>query len=816
MKTAFMPVDLPRRTPLAWPVCALLVVVFSALAISADWFAPQIFAGHSLVLGVVFYWIALRVVGPNLALIVLVLSTGILSLKWSQPYSGAIIALEGLWVGYAWRRRFNPLLADIAFWIVFGTPLSWFTYNYVYPIPHPSLEHALGVQPINGFIAIWIAYIIMELLESSNSLPLSGKTQTFSAFLLKRYIAFGTFPVLVGGLLAARSFEQRALSEARQNLTTTAQRLAAEIGNRITEATITVRETAARQSDPEWFKNYPRLATELELTQARSNQFTTMLAADSSGRIVATAPAPLLGQTSGSDTYVSDRDYFTGAFSSGHVYVSGIFRGRAFGHELLVAVSAPVIQHSGQTIGIIEGSIKVATLADIVNSRSPSECWRLLLSDGRGKAITSHGFGLPPLSDLRQTPLNRLINQGTSAPVRFTDSSGPAKVNYLSISVPVPATDWNITVQREWEDVLSPVVEAYLWMLVVAIGTAALASLFTTWSIKDLLSTGRNVIHFSRQPHARIALLEEQRALKLPREFHELLHNLADMAHRLVDEQQKREQLLAELESRVADRTSELQQALIAAQAAARTKSAFLATVSHELRTPLTSIITGVGILKLARNQKSPLELRTLNTLEKSAHVLMAVISDVLDYSKLEAGSVVIASEPFQPSQLIADIVDILTPSAQRANLELRTADQLPPELTWLGDPQRIKQILINLGGNAVKFTPSGHVEIQASLCPADPATGRPRRIVIAVEDTGPGIAPENLKAIFEAFVQVSTKRVLSQAGTGIGLTISRRLVTAMGGEITVSSQFGHGARFEFWIPETPPAAPAQAVALSS
>jgi signal transduction histidine kinase len=88
---------------------------------------------------------------------------------------------------------------------------------------------------------------------------------------------------------------------------------------------------------------------------------------------------------------------------------------------------------------------------------------------------------------------------------------------------------------------------------------------------------------------------------------------------------------------------------------------------------------------------------------------------------------------------------------------------------------------------------------------------------VIAVEDTGPGIAPENLKAIFEAFVQVSTNRVLSQAGTGIGLTISRRLVTAMGGEITVSSTFGQGARFEFWIPETPPAAaPAQNVSLSS
>jgi signal transduction histidine kinase len=797
--------------PLRWPVCLALLVALTLIAIAADLFAPQIFAGHSLVLGVVCYWIALRLVGPNLALLVLVISTGALSLKWGQPYSGAIIALEGLWVGYAWRRRLNPLVADIVFWAAVGTPLSWFLYTFVSPIPHPSLEHALGVQPVNGFIAIWIAYIIMELMESSNSLPLSSASQTLGEFLLKRFIAFGTFPLLVAGLLTARSFEQHALSEARQNLTATSQRLAAEIGNRIGAGKTTIRELAARQADPSWFHDYRRLALELAQTQQRSNLFTTMLAADSAGRIVSVSPPQLWAQTAPTYFFVTDRDYFIGAITSRQAYVSGIFRGRGFGSELLIAVSAPVIAHDGSNMGIVEGSMKVSSLAQLVRSLTPDDKWRILLSDKRSRVIASHGFDLRPLADLKASRLGHLGNHASSTPARFTDDTAQGPTSYLSVSIPVPDTDWTITVQREWGDVLQPVIEAYLWMIVVGLVTAALASLFTTWSIRDLLATGRNVIKFSREPHQRLELLEEQRSLKLPRELHELLHNLSNMAHRLIEEQRQREKLLAELESRVTERTSELQHALVAAESSARAKSAFLATVSHELRTPLTSIITGVGILRLARSEKAPLEVRTIDTLEKSARVLMSVISDVLDYSKLEAGSVAIACEAFKPSDLVSDIAAILSLSAQRSDLELRTVIRLTPDLLWQGDPQRLKQILLNLGGNAVKFTTAGFVEISVTLHEPDAATGRPRRLVIAVEDSGPGIAPEHLKTIFDAFVQISTNRVLSQAGTGIGLTISRRLVTAMGGEISVTSRLGEGSRFEFWIPEPTPPLPPQA-----
>ena len=792
------------RAPTSWQAKTVLTLVFALLAIGGDWFAPVIFAGHSLVLGVVFYWIALRTLGANSALLVISISTLVLSLKWGQPYSSAIIAFEALWVGNAWRRGRNPLLSDLFFWICVGTPLSWFIYHQVLPIPQPAVFHALMVQPINGLIAVWIAYIALELLHPAHAEGGTGPAQSFRVFLLKRYVAFGTFPVLVAGLLAARTFEQRVLAEARSNLQSTAYHVAAALSRELYRGTNTVELIASRQVDAQWYDDAPRLNAELDRARSADGSFVTMLAADAAGRVTAASPAMArsLPSATGTGIRVTDREYFIVPMQTGRPHVSGVFRGRGFGRDLLIAISAPVLGRDGKHLGVIEGSLTTARLAKLIHDDTPEGAWRSLLSDQNQRVVAARGFNDAPLARLNDTPVGRLIKARQASPQRFTDDVPEGRVSFLSVTVPVPDSDWSLTMQRSWGDTLQPVLNAYGLMLAVTILTAVLASFISAWSIRDFLKTWHELIAFSR--NLRPGQLARHDERNLPQEFRELLQNLDHMATRLDSEQRSREQLLAELESRVKDRTRELERAVIRAQSADRAKSAFLATVSHELRTPLTSIITGAWLLRSGAGTKTERELRTLATLEKSSQVLMKVISDVLDYSKLEAGGVTVARSEFQPAAIVADVVSILTPAARTANLELRVKTGHPPGLTWVGDEARIRQVLINLAGNGIKFTTAGFVEIETRL--TDSPTGR--RLHLIVRDSGPGIPADRLAKIFEPFVQLDTNRVMSQAGTGLGLTISRKLVTMMGGEITLHSTVGEGSVFELWLPEVPVAGP--------
>jgi signal transduction histidine kinase len=781
-----------------------LTAVLSGLAAYADWFAPGVFFGHSLVLGNVFYLIGVRLVGPYAALAVLAAITATLVVKWQQPFSALLIALEGLAVAGAWRRRINPLLADLAYWIVLGTPLSWFLYRHVVVIPDPSFTQALVLQPANGLIAVWLSYLVIEQLPAAPGWERPESAGTFRSVLLQRYLIFGTLPVLVGGLLAARTFEQRALSEAQDNLDATTRNLASQVARHVAGGVGLIERLAARHAEENWFLDRARLQAELAAARTASGDFLSLIAADRRGNVVAgtSATGPLPTNPADAALDVADRDYFREPMATARSHVSGVFRGRGFGRDLLVAVSAPVISRAGEPLGVIEGSMTVESILALLQRQAENHGMRLLLTDRRGRVITGRGFPHEPLEQLDALPLGRLINARAPRPSRFNSDSPERPVTYLSMSLPVPGLDWSLTVQREWREVIRPVVNVYGWLLLVAIVTALIASLFATWSVRDLLAGWQALIQFSLAPSGHGELLEDSSRLRrLPLEFRDVMRRLAEMARRLDSETRKREQLLRELESRVQERTYELEQAMLAAKSADRAKGAFLATVTHELRTPLTSIITGTRLLRMGWKDRNDLVERTLSTLEKSSQVLMSVISDVLDYSKLEAGVIHLEVTRFRPADILGDVTAILEPAARKANLELRVAPGHSAELEWSGDAPRLRQVLLNLAGNAVKFTTGPAVEIASQVTFA----GDEARLWFHVTDQGPGIHVDQQEAIFEPFVQLETNQVMSQAGTGLGLSICRRLVQAMGGDLTLESELGRGSRFSFWIPREPP-----------
>ena len=287
--------------------------------------------------------------------------------------------------------------------------------------------------------------------------------------------------------------------------------------------------------------------------------------------------------------------------------------------------------------------------------------------------------------------------------------------------------------------------------------------------------------------------------LRVSKQDNDEVGTLVDTFNAMLEQIQCRDDALAQhrasLEQEVENRTTELRHAMEAAQAASKAKSEFLATMSHEIRTPMNGVLGMVELLihsKLTEGQS-----RLADTAYRSAKSLLGIINNILDFSKIEAGKLYLSIHEFDVRKLLEEIVEMLTEQSHRKGVELILNVPIDFNCIAQGDSDRLRQVLVNLLGNAIKFTEIGEVQLKLSIVDSRSSPGD-INLLFEISDTGPGVAPEQQEHIFDSFTQQDSSTTRRYDGTGLGLSISRQLVELMGGHIKLNSTLGQGSCFYF------------------
>lgn len=507
----------------------------------------------------------------------------------------------------------------------------------------------------------------------------------------------------------------------------------------------------------------------------------TLLILDANGVMVASMPPrpEFYGES------YAYREYFTQSVRTGKPYISAPFMTPANDHPV-VMMTAPFVDAQGKFNGLLCGAIdlyKAGGFFDVVREAQIGKTgYMYLFAEDRTMII--HPDTARILKRDVAPGVNPLFDEALHGFDGAGDTVNSRGVPMLTAFKRLPATNWILATnypQREAYQPIREFMQYYLAALTVVMLACMAVARRIASGIAAPLSSLTQDIHRLAQPGA-------ERRIRFTAHDIAELETLRKAVNALLDEIERREAELNSSNERLNDAAVHAQALAIQAEAANIAKSSFLANMSHEIRTPMNGILGFMQLL--AETELSREQADYVRTMKESTDTLLTLINDILDLSKIEAGRLELEAIPFDLRTAVEGAVLPFVARASEKGLEINMLIRGDVPQTVSGDPTRLKQVIANLVGNAVKFTARGEVVVAVERCA--------ERIRFSVTDSGIGIDEDTLKRLFQPFVQADSSSTRHYGGTGLGLTICKNIVEMMGGAIEVDSRPDEGSCFQF------------------